>query len=164
MVLLKRGCGSGGLTIVQLQRGDAASHHAAGRGRAKEWVGLRRVGDAGEPGQGVGVRAAVEGLERRVVSGLGEQFQADGGRPLPLGPPVLVPRLDLGVGEVELGRQLLAVLDAQILLLLEAPLEGLQLVVGESSARFPLLPRMVVVRVRAAVVAFRILARIVWKE
>ncbi len=36
-------------------------------------------------------------------------------------PSVLVPRLDLGVCEVEFGRQLLPVLHAQVFLLLEAP-------------------------------------------
>ena len=55
-------------------------------------------------------------------------------------PSVLIPSLDLGVGEVELGRELLSVLDAQVLLLLEAPLQGLELVVGESCPGLALLP------------------------
>ena len=57
-------------------------------------------------------------------------------------PSVLIPSLDLGVGEVQLGRELLPVLDAQVLLLLEASLQGLELVVGESGPGLALLPRV----------------------
>lgn len=46
-------------------------------------------------------------------------------------PSVLVPSLDLGVGEVEPGRQLHAVLNAEVLLLLKTLLERFQLVVRE---------------------------------
>lgn len=53
-------------------------------------------------------------------------------------PSVLVPGLDLGVGQVELGRQFHAVLHAQVLLPLEALLQRLQLMVGERRPRFPL--------------------------
>lgn len=51
----------------------------------------------------------------------------------------MVPRLDLGVTEAQLVRQLHPVLHAQVLLPLEALLQRLQLVVGEGRARFPLL-------------------------
>ena len=54
-------------------------------------------------------------------------------------PPVLVPGLDLRVGEGELCGELHAVLHAQVLLPLEAFLERLQLVVGEGGARLALL-------------------------
>ena len=54
-------------------------------------------------------------------------------------PSVLVPGLDLGVGQVQLGRQLHPVLDREILLTLERALEGLQLVVGEGGPGLPLL-------------------------
>lgn len=52
-------------------------------------------------------------------------------------PPVLVPGLDLRVGEVEGGRQLHPVLDAQIFLALEAALQLRQLVVREGRAGLP---------------------------
>lgn len=52
-------------------------------------------------------------------------------------PPVLVPGLDLRVGEVEGGRQLHAVLDAQVLLPLEAALQLGQLVVREGRPSLP---------------------------
>ena len=54
-------------------------------------------------------------------------------------PSVLVPSLDLSVGQVQLGRQLHAVLHTQVLLPLEALLQRLQLVVGEGRACLPLL-------------------------
>lgn len=53
-------------------------------------------------------------------------------------PSVLVPGLDLGVGQVELGRQFHAVLHAQVLLPFETLLQRLQLMVGERRPRFPL--------------------------
>lgn len=46
----------------------------------------------------------------------------------------MIPRLDLGVGESELGGQLESILDAEVLLALEALLQCLQLVVGERGA------------------------------
>lgn len=52
-------------------------------------------------------------------------------------PPVLVPGLDLRVCEVEGGRKLHAVLDAQVLLPLEAALQLGQLVVREGRASLP---------------------------
>lgn len=52
-------------------------------------------------------------------------------------PPVLVPSLDLCVGEVEGGRQLHAVLDAQVLLPLEAALQLRQLVVRKGRPGLP---------------------------
>ena len=52
-------------------------------------------------------------------------------------PPVLVPGLDLRVCEVEGGRQLHAVLDAQVLLTLEAALQLRQLVVREGRPGLP---------------------------
>ena len=45
----------------------------------------------------------------------------------------MVPRLHLGVGEVQLCRQLHPILNAQVLLTLEAALQGLELVIRESS-------------------------------
>lgn len=51
----------------------------------------------------------------------------------------MVPRLDLGVAQPQLVRQLHPVLHAQVLLPLEALLQRLQLVVGEGRACFPLL-------------------------
>ena len=55
-------------------------------------------------------------------------------------PSVLVPSLDLGVRQVQFGRELHPVLDGEILLPLEAGLQGLQLVVREGCPRLPLLP------------------------
>lgn len=63
-------------------------------------------------------------------------LSAEQGRNLP---SILVPRLDLGVAQSQLVRQLHPVLHAQVLLPLEALLQRLQLVVGEGRARFPLL-------------------------
>jgi len=54
-------------------------------------------------------------------------------------PAVLVPRLDLGVRQAELGRQFHPILDAQVLLSFKALLQGLQLVVGEGRPRLALL-------------------------
>lgn len=53
-------------------------------------------------------------------------------------PSVLVPSFDLGVGQIELGRQFHAILDAQVLLPLETLFERLQLVVRERRPGFPL--------------------------
>ena len=46
----------------------------------------------------------------------------------------------MSVGEVELGRQLLSILNAEILLLLEASLQSLELVIGEGRSGLPLFP------------------------
>ena len=54
-------------------------------------------------------------------------------------PSVLVPSLDLGVRQVQFGRELHPVLDGEIFLPLEAGLQGLQLVVREGRPRLPLL-------------------------
>ena len=54
-------------------------------------------------------------------------------------PSVLVPSLDLSVSQVQFGRELHPVLDGEILLPLEAGLQGLQLVVREGCPRLPLL-------------------------
>lgn len=54
----------------------------------------------------------------------------------PLLPAVLVPRLDLGVCEVERSRQVHAVLHAQVLLPLKATLQLIELVVRESRPGF----------------------------
>lgn len=51
-------------------------------------------------------------------------------------PPVLVPGLDLGVRQVEGGRQVHAVLHAQVLLPLEAALQLVELMVREGRPRF----------------------------
>lgn len=51
-------------------------------------------------------------------------------------PPVLVPGLDLGVAELQWGGQLHTVLNAQVLLLLEAPLQPRQLLVAECRPSF----------------------------
>ena len=53
-------------------------------------------------------------------------------------PPVLVPSLDLGVGETKFGGELHPVLNRQILLPLKVCLEGLELGVGEGCPRLPL--------------------------
>ena len=57
-------------------------------------------------------------------------------------PAVLVPCLDLRVWEVEFGRELHAVLNAEVLLALEALLEGVQLVVREGRASLARLLRL----------------------
>lgn len=54
-------------------------------------------------------------------------------------PPVLVPGLDLGVGQTQLGRQLHTVLDTEVLLPLETLLQRLQLMVRERRPRLALL-------------------------
>lgn len=51
-------------------------------------------------------------------------------------PPVLVPGLDLGVAELQGGSQLHPVLDTQVLLLLEAPLQPRQLLLAEGGPSF----------------------------
>lgn len=51
-------------------------------------------------------------------------------------PPVLVPGFDLGVGQVEGGCQVHAVLHAQVLLPLEAPLQLVELMVREGRPCF----------------------------
>ena len=56
-----------------------------------------------------------------------------------ISPPVLVPGLDLSVRQAQLGRQLHPVLDREVLLPLEAGLQGLELVVREGSPGLPLL-------------------------
>jgi len=53
-------------------------------------------------------------------------------------PSILVPSLDLGVGQIELSRQFHAVLNAQVLLSLKTLFECLQLVVRERRPRFSL--------------------------
>ena len=68
-------------------------------------------------------------------------------------PSVLVPGLDLGIGEVQLGGQLHPVLNGQVLLPLEGALQGLQLLVREGGARFPLLLHVVGVRMPRVVFA-----------
>jgi len=50
----------------------------------------------------------------------------------------------LSVSQIELGRQLLAILYAQVLLLLKAPLEGLELVVRKGRPGLSLLPGIAV--------------------
>ena len=54
-------------------------------------------------------------------------------------PPVLVPRLDLRIRELQFRRKLHPVLDAEVLLSLKALFQGLQLVIRERRPRFPLL-------------------------
>lgn len=54
-------------------------------------------------------------------------------------PPVLIPGLDLSVGQSQLVRQLHAVLDAQIFLPLEGLLKCLQLMIREGGACLALL-------------------------
>lgn len=54
-------------------------------------------------------------------------------------PSVLVPRLDLRIGQTELGGQFHPVLDAQVLLALEALFQRLQLQVCKGGARLALL-------------------------
>jgi len=57
-------------------------------------------------------------------------------------PSILVPGLDLCVAEVELGSQFHAVLDAEVLLSLEALFQCVQLVIGEGRPRLPCLLRL----------------------
>ena len=57
-------------------------------------------------------------------------------------PSVLIPSLDLSIGQVQFSRQLHPVLDGEILLPLEGGLEGPQLVVGERGSSLPLLLRI----------------------
>lgn len=59
-----------------------------------------------------------------------------------LSPAVLVPGFDLRVAELQGGRQLHAVLDAEVLLLLEAGLQPGQLLVAERRPGFAGLLRM----------------------
>ena len=110
----------------------AASH----QGR---WV----RGERGGRGQARQVRqslsASHQRLHGRVVALLRQQLEPHACRSLPLGSSVLVPGLHLSVGQVELGGQLLPVLHGEVLLLLKAALEGLQLVVAERRPRLPLL-------------------------
>lgn len=90
------------------------------------------------------------------VARLGQQLEAHTRGTLPFGASVLVPRFDLCVRQVELGRQLLPVLDAQVLLFLEAPLQRLQLVICKGRACLSLLPGIAVNRAGAtAAVATR---------
>lgn len=57
-------------------------------------------------------------------------------------PSILIPSFDLGVAEVQLGRQFLSVLNTQVLLLFEATLQGLQLVICEGGPGLALLTRV----------------------
>lgn len=56
-------------------------------------------------------------------------------------PPVLIPGFDLGVRQIEGGCQIHAILDAQVFLPLEAPLQLVELMVGEGSPRLARLLR-----------------------
>ena len=58
-------------------------------------------------------------------------------QPLRLGPPVLEPDLDLCLGELERGRELCPLGDAQVLLGPELLLQGGELLRGEGRARLP---------------------------
>lgn len=132
--------GHGRLTIVQFQRTDSGAGHErmAGRGGRSSRVREAQGGETGTVGRG-----SVQALEGRVVARLGEELEPDAGRALPLGPSVLVPRLHLRVREIELGRQLLAVLHTQILLFLKTSLQRLELVVREGCPGLPLLSHRV---------------------
>ena len=55
--------------------------------------------------------------------------------PLLLGAPVLEPDLDLGVGQLQLGRELRALGDGEVGLGLVLPLEAVQLLGGEGGPR-----------------------------
>ena len=100
-------------------------------------------GERGGRGQARQVRqslpASHQRLHGRVVALFCQQLEPHACRSLPLGSSVLVPGLHLSVGQVELGGQLLPVLHGEVLLLLKAALEGLQLVVAERRPRLPLL-------------------------
>ena len=117
---------------VRVELHEAASCH-------ERW----RVGERGGRGEACQVRESLpsrhQRLHCRVVALLCQQLQPHARRPLPLGPPVLVPGLHLRVRQVELGRQLLPVLHREVFLLLKAALQGLQLVVAERCPRLPLL-------------------------
>lgn len=71
-----------------------------------------------------------------VIAGLRQQFEADLRLTLPFGASVLVPGLDLRVGESQRSGQVHSVLDAEILLPFEASLQLLELVVGEGGSGF----------------------------
>ena len=71
-----------------------------------------------------------------VIAGLRQQFEADLRLTLPLGASVLVPGLDLSVGERQRSGQVHSVLDAEVLLPFEASLQLLQLMVGEGGSGF----------------------------
>ena len=105
--------------------------------------GWRVVGERGGRGEACQVRESLASrhqcLHCRVVALLRQQLQPHARRPLPLGPPVLVPGLHLRVRQVQLGGQLLPVLHGEVLLLLKAALEGLQLIVAERRPCLPLL-------------------------
>ena len=104
-------------------------------------LGVRVRVVAQEPGPG----ALEDRLVGEKVASFVEELEADGRLALVLGAPVLVPGLDLRVRELQLGGQLDAVLNGEVLLGLEAGLELLELVVREGSARLALLPLLAVV-------------------
>ena len=60
--------------------------------------------------------------------------------PLPFCPPVLIPGLHLGIGQIQFCGKFLSVLNRKILLLFKTPLKGLKLIVAEGGASLPLLP------------------------
>ena len=54
-------------------------------------------------------------------------------------PSVLIPGFDLCVGQIQLGRQFLSILDAQVFLFFETSFQGLELIIGEGGSGFSLL-------------------------
>ena len=133
------------LTIVEFQR------RASRRGRCRRIIGTRghcrgqSCGEkAGVGGLTRGRSSGVETVKRLEVSRFCQKFEANGGRSLPFGSAVLVPRFDLSISQIEFGGQFLTVLDAQVLLLLEAALQRLQLIIGKGRAGLSLLPNVVV--------------------
>ena len=98
----------------------------------------------------VGLEHALDGGV--IIAGLRQQLQTHLRLTLPFGAAVLVPGLDLRVGEGERRRQVHPVLDAEVFLPLETPLQLLQLVVGEGGASLARLLRLAVAVVVAGLV------------
>ena len=53
-------------------------------------------------------------------------------------PAILIPRLDLSVGQFELGRQFHSILNAEVFLPLKGRFQGLKLMIGKGRSCFPL--------------------------
>ena len=87
------------------------------------------------------MRVPVEGLlGQGQVAVLQQQLVSCQTGPLPFCPPVLIPGLDLCVGQIQFCGQFLSVLNRKILLLFKTPLQGLELIVAEGGASLPLFP------------------------
>ena len=92
-------------------------------------------------------RGDAEGSRKHRRRGKTQPLQFGLLEPLGLGPPVLEPDLDLGLGELELGGELGPLGDRQVLLLPELLLQAVQLLGREGC---PWLPVRLVLPQRAA--------------